>query len=330
MRLVTCTVLALAAVLLFLNSAERLSAQPRRTMRYQAGTPEKARAWQDNVRAELAKLLHIHDLLAEGRTVPLEPERRGFETRDGCTLETMTLRATQGRTFSAVVARPAQGQGPFPAVVCIHGHGGNRMTPFDPAKQEYRLFGETLARKGYLVISTDVGQHEVYEPGRTLMGERLWDLMRCVDYLETLPEADARRIGCAGLSLGGEMAMWLGAMDPRVAATSSCGFLTVMDQMENNHCMCWKLDGLRELVDFADIYALIAPRPLQCQNGRQEPETQFTVALAEKALAELRLVYKDLNAEHRVALHIHDGGHEIDMQALAGFLDAHLARPDTR
>ena len=44
------------------------------------------------------------------------------------------------------------------------------------------------------------------------MGERLWDLMRCVECLASLPQVDASRLGCAGLSLGGEMAMWLGAM----------------------------------------------------------------------------------------------------------------------
>jgi len=39
----------------------------------------------------------------------------------------------------------------------------------------------------------------------------------------------------------------LGAMDERIAAEVSAGFLTTMDQMEHNHCLCWKFDGLREL-----------------------------------------------------------------------------------
>ena len=56
------------------------------------------------------------------------------------------------------------------------------------------------------------------EKDRTLMGERLWDLMRCVDLLLSLEDkVDRGRIGCTGLSLGGEMAMWLGAMDSRVS-----------------------------------------------------------------------------------------------------------------
>ena len=183
-----------------------------------------------------------------------------------------------------------------------------------------------MAQHGFVAIATDVGQHEVYEKGRTLMGERLWDLMRCVDYLEALPEVDAQRMACAGLSLGGEMAMWLGAMDLRMAATVSAGFLTMMDQMEENHCMCWKFEGLRALVDFPDIYALTAPRALQCQNGRKEPPTQFTVALAQEALRQIQPIYEDLGVPERVVLHAHDGGHEIDLDALLAFLTGHLKK----
>ncbi len=132
------------------------------------------------------------------------------------------------------------------------------------------------------------------------------------------------RIGCVGLSLGGEMAMWLGAMDTRVKAEVSAGFLTCMDQMEQNHCMCWKFEGLRERVDFADLYALTAPRELQCQNGRQEPATQFTPVLAQEAMEEILPVYRDFGVAERAVLHIHGGGHEIDLDALLAFLEKHL------
>ena len=120
------------------------------------------------------------------------------------------------------------------------------------------------------------------------------------------------------------MAMWLGAMDVRIAAEVSAGFLTTMDQMEQNHCMCWKFDGLRELVDYADIYALTAPRPLQCQNGLQEDETQFFVPLAWQALEEIEPAYRDLGGAGNVSLHVHGGGHEIDLPALVGFFEKHL------
>lgn len=164
------------------------------------------------------------------------------------------------------------------------------------------------------------------EPGRTLMGERFWDLRRCLDYLHSRGDVDAARIGCGGLSLGGEMAMWLGALDERVAATVSCGFLTTMDQLEQGHCPCWKFDGLRQLVDWADVYALVAPRPLQCQNGLAEPATDFCVPLARRAIGEIGAAYRDLGAGPACELHVHAEGHVVDVPALTAFLTRHLAR----
>jgi hypothetical protein len=120
------------------------------------------------------------------------------------------------------------------------------------------------------------------------------------------------------------MAMWLGGMDERIAATVSCGFLTRMDQMERNHCMCWKFAGLRELVDFADIYSLTAPRPLLCQNGMKEPPSQFPPSIARKAMAEIRTIYKDLRKPDNAGLRIHKGGHEIDLPNLIKFFERHL------
>jgi hypothetical protein len=249
----------------------------------------------------------------------------------------LEIGSTAHRRIRILITLPSSGTGLYPAVVCIGGHGSDLYSPYDEttiskeearAKSEriYRGFGTALAEKGYVTVSTTVSQHEVYEKGRLLMGERLWDLMRCVDYLQSLPPVDIARIGCAGLSLGGEMAMWLGAMDERIAATVSAGFLTTMDHMEQNHCLCWKFDGLRELVDYADIYALTAPRPLQCQNGLQEPPSQFYVPHARQAMEEIRLIYRDLGRPENVVLDVHPEGHVIDLPALLYFLDKHLER----
>ena len=295
-----------------------------RAMRYTPRAADAVAAWQGELRTRLFDLMRMRDLAETGASLPLDARMLATGEHEGFRLDALELRATPGRVFQAMLAVPAEASGPMPAVVAIHGHGGNRMTPFDPEQAIYKSFGSELARRGFVVISTDVGQHDVYEAGRTVMGERLWDLMRCVDYLRSRADVDPARIGCAGLSLGGEMAMWLGAMDPRVTATVSAGFLTFMDQMEQNHCMCWKFDGLRELVDFPDVYALIAPRPLQCQNGCQEPPTQFTPELARRALLEIVPAYRDAGAPGHVELLVHNGAHEVALEPLLAFLENHL------
>ena len=297
-----------------------------RTMKYTPRSAESAAKWQEDLREKLFRLMKLEDLVAGSKKIDLEPKVISTKDHESHTEREVEFQSTPGRTIRGVVTEPKGALLPCPAVVCIHGHGGNRRTTHDDPKGIYKRFAAELAAGGYATIAADVGQHEVYEEDRTLMGERLWDLMRCVDYLEALPEVDPERIGCGGLSLGGEMAMWLGAMDTRIVATVSSGFLTRMDQMEQNHCMCWKFDGLRELVDFSDIYAMTAPRPLVCQNGEKEPPSQFPPSIARKAMQEIRVAYSDMGKPENVQLHVHGGAHEIALPNLLQFFDRHLGK----
>jgi hypothetical protein len=312
-----------------------------RTMQAKPGSPVQIGKWQKSLRAKLQKLLKIDNLVASGAKTPFDPKPINIWDMGNYVANRMTIRSTPGRSITIIITLPKNSKKPHPAVVCIGGHGSSLYSTYANGKPfadwspkgkdsspiyKDKGFAAELAGKGYVTISTVVSQHEIYEPGRTLMGERLWDLMRCVSYLCTLPEINKSRIGCGGLSLGGEMTMWLAAMDTRIAAADSAGFLTVMDQMEKGHCMCWKFDGLRELVDYADLYALIAPRPLECQNGRKEPPGSFTPALAGKAMGDIRPIYASFKQPGNVGLDIHDGAHEIDLPALLAFFDKHLRR----
>jgi Acetyl xylan esterase (AXE1) len=295
-----------------------------RSMKYTHRPPREIAAWQRDLRRRLFALMAMGDQV--GAKVPFEAKILSAEERDGYTFREIEFASTPGRRIKAVVTVPRTGQAPYPAVVSIHGHGGSRFVVHDRTSV-YKGFAAELAGRGYVTIAVDVGQHVVYETGRTLAGERLHDLMRAVDYLWAMKEVDRSRIGCAGLSLGGEMSMWLAAMDPRIAACVSSGFLTSMDQMEYDHCMCWKFDGLRELVDFADIFGMIAPRPLQCQNGLKEAPFMFVVPLARQAMAEIRPIYADLGRPGNVELAIHRGEHEVDLPSLVAFFDTWLTKP---
>jgi hypothetical protein len=316
-------------------SSFAIGAPNQRSAKYTPGSADAAIAWQKDVRAKLFELLKLDDLIQAKSSIPFNAKELSSADKQTYRVRELEISSTSGRRIRIIVTVPASKSKPVPAVVCIGGHGSTLYSPYDTTtiagKDQrmnrdgiYKGFGTVLSEMGYVTISTTVSQHEVYEKGRLLMGERLWDLMRCVDYLQSMPDVDDSRIGCAGLSLGGEMAMWLGAMDERITAVVSAGFLTEMDQMEHNHCMCWKFDGLRDLVDFADIYSLIAPRPLQCQNGMLEPPSQFYVPLARRAMEEIRMIYRDLSWPENIILDVHDGGHVIDLPGLIYFFEKHL------
>jgi len=292
-------------------------------VRYTSRSVKDAIIWQNDVRIKLFELLKVNNLVTNRKNITLNPAVILTEDNGDYLLKEIEFNSTKDRRIRVIITTPKEIKRPFPAVVCIHGHKGTSRSVYDKASI-YKGFAAELAVRNCVTIAANVSQHEVFEKDRILMGERLWDLMRCVDYLESLKEVDKNRIGCAGLSLGGEMAMWLGAMDERIKATVSSGFLTRMDQMEQNHCMCWKFAGLREIVDYADIYSLIAPRFLLCQNGLKEPSKGFTVKLARDALKEIKVIYTDFRRPENVSLIAHGGAHEIDLPSLLTFFHKRL------
>jgi hypothetical protein len=308
---------------------------PMRTMRFRPGTVKQTIAWQKHTRAKLLKAMKLDGLTANKAKLHFDATQAFSWNMGSYTLKSISIRATPDRMIQIVITVPKNTSGKRPAVVCIGGHFSNiystyanglkfGMNPPDDSSQLYKGFAAGLAKRGYVTIATVVSEHDIYEPGQVLAGQRLWDLMRCVDYLESLSYVDKSRIGCAGLSLGGEMSMWLAAMDTRISAAVSAGWLTVFDQMEQNHCMCWKFPGLRELVDVPDIFGLVAPRPVLCQNGQQEDPTQFPPAVAEKSMTEILPVYTVFGAKDKFQLDIHPGGHEIDLPALLEFFEKQL------
>jgi hypothetical protein len=292
-------------------------------------------AWQEAARSTLFTLLKMDDQVAanrhdgQGRS-PVALHASVLETvpQEAFTRHLVEIDARPDRRIKVVLTVPLKTEpGKTPAVVCIHGHGGNRDVVYDRTNI-YGGFATVLAERGYVTLSANVGQHDVQDKERrTLMGERLWDLIRVADLAASRPEVDASRIGCGGLSLGGEMAMWLGAMDTRIRATVSSGFLTKMENLRVGHCMCWDFPGLQERYEFADIYSLISPRDLQCQNGAKERlPGGFPVNLAEEAMAEIKLACAAAGREAAAELAIHPQGHVFDVTAGVRFLDEALRR----
>jgi hypothetical protein len=290
-------------------------------------------AWQHEARIALAVLLKMDDQIAanghdkQGRSpLPLNVAMVQTADRGSYTRQLLEIDARPDRRIQVVLTIPNDAtSGSTPAVVCIHGHGGNRDIVYD-TESVYRGFAQALSAQGYVTLSANVGQHDVQDEAlRTLMGERLWDLIRVVDLAASRPEVDTKRIGCAGLSLGGEMAMWLGAMDTRIAATVSSGFLTNMENLRHGHCMCWDFPGLQRRYDFADIYSLICPRALQCQNGEKERlPGGFPVNLAQQVMQEIQAAYRVAGRAEAVELAVHPEGHVFDVSSGVRFLDTHL------
>ena len=300
-------VLLVFAVLLSPLSPLAFSAEPPRSMRFQAGSPAEALAWQERTRDKLFALMMGGQ---RPPRVPLDPQvlRRMEEPALGCVLEELTLQTLPDRRAHVWLARPLRSSGKVGAVLAIHGHGGSGEQIV--RGQSLYWYGRELIEMGCVVISPDVGQHELQHTNWTLMGERTWDALRCLDYVAMLPEVDSARLAVAGLSLGGETTMYVAALDERLKLACSSGWLTTVANMKNGHCKCFNFLGLEENFDFADIFACVAPRVLVCELGEQERAPGgFPVAIGRQALAEIRPAYHVFNADSNLTLTVHTGPH---------------------
>lgn len=312
---------AIEEALLRLRQSLSATASDKAAMTFSAETKAELLGWQVELRNLLLEKLMINDLLALKNNLELLPELISQTENAHFIRQRIFLNSTSVRRIEVILTVPvaASRRDNHPAVVVIHGHGSNKEVVYEYDDIHYHGFAAELAKGGYVTIAADVGQHEVFADGQTLVGERLWDLIRCVDYLESLPFVDSERVGCAGLSLGGQMAMWLGAVDLRIRAVVSAGFLSRMSHLDSIHCSCWQFDGLRELADFTDIYALIAPRALQLQIGYREPPWQFGTAQARKLFVQLHKAWELSERSEACELLIHEGGHEVNVSGMSVF-----------
>ncbi|HHZ93229.1 TPA: hypothetical protein EYN98_15125 [Candidatus Poribacteria bacterium] len=213
-----------------------------------------------------------------------------------------------------------------PAVLCIHGHVPEGKANLVFGDGQYGVpYGRELAEQGLVTLCPDnAGMGERAHPsggcdflwrrlnllGHDLTGYRVYDLIRSVDYLQSLSEVDETRIGIAGLSGG----CWLGivhaALDPRVQAAILSGYFTTFAQTSwFGHCICHHPKGIGELCEMPDIAGLIAPRPIFVEWGNQD-----TSRPVHPAFEITQKIYSVANAEDQITLHEFEGGHVFSGQ----------------
>jgi hypothetical protein len=132
--------------------------------------------------------------------------------------------------------------------------------------------------------------------GQTMIGWRVWDVMRAIDWIETRPELDAKRVGCMGISGGGTCTLFSSALEPRIRAAMVSGYLnTFRDSiMSLSHCIDNYVPGILNWAEMYDVAGLIAPRPLFAESGERDPI--FPIEASRASFAKVRKIYEVFGA----------------------------------
>jgi dienelactone hydrolase len=179
---------------------------------------------------------------------------------------------------------------------------------------EQRAFGERLERKQELACEyndcLDASMHALML-GRTMIGERVYDVDRAIDYLATRKDVNMNRIGVMGNSGGGTISLFSAALLDRITfAMPSCYFCTFRDSiMSIYHCPDNYVPGLLQVAEMADILGLFAPKPVVIVAG--EEDDIFPIAGTRKAFTDLQKIYSAAEATGRCHLVIGKGGHRF-------------------
>ena len=144
-----------------------------------------------------------------------------------------------------------------------------------------------------------------------MIGWRVWDVMRTLDWIETRRELDATRIGCMGISGGGTCAQFSTALEPRIRAAFVSGYLnTFRDSiMSVSHCIDNYVPGILNWAENYDIAGLIAPRPFFSEGGDRDPI--FPVHATRESFARVKRVYEILGVPDQAQQEIFPGVHEF-------------------
>jgi dienelactone hydrolase len=204
-----------------------------------------------------------------------------------------------------------------------------------------------LARRGYVTLapdypyfgdSKDANPYALGYASATMKG--IWNHMRCVDLLQSLPEVDGQRIGCIGHSLGGHNTLFVTAFDPRIkAAVSNCGFTSFpkyykgdltgwsSDKYMPRIARVYGKDPQRMPFDFAEVLAAIAPRAVLVVAPLHDDN--FDVSGVRDCVAAARPVFELLGHKDHLAAIYPDSTHEFTDEARHAayeFLDRELKK----
>ena len=178
---------------------------------------------------------------------------------------------------------------------------------------EQRSFGERREQKQEQVSPN--GCHDAAMQalmlGKTLIGERVYDVDRGIDYLASRGDVDMKSIGVMGNSGGGTTSLFSAVLLPRISfAMLSCCFCTFRDSiMSIYHCTDNYVPGLLKYAEMSDIMGLFAPRPVVIVAGKKD--SIFPIRGVQKGFRDLKRIYRACSAEDHCHLVIGDEGHRF-------------------
>jgi hypothetical protein len=288
--------------------------------------------WRQKLRRKIRELLLMPTVKS-----PLRPRTLWTRPHELGVIEKVAFTSEPYSDVLAYVCLPKDVKPPHRFIVCLQGHVSGAHLSVGLSKDESQWaqpkddedFGLWCMRHGMAALCIEqrgFGQRmELLQKsegqkgcptaamqglalGRTLIGERIFDVDCGIDYLAARGDADMKRIGIMGHSSGGTTTVFAGAVLDRLAFAMPLSYFCTFEDsfMARRHCMCCYLPHIMEYAEMSDVMGLFAPKPVIAVNG--DVDELFPIKPVRKA-------FKDLNtaagAADNCQLVVEKGGHRF-------------------
>lgn len=289
-------------------------------------TPEDIQARQQHLKKKFLEALG--DFPAK---TPLNAKVVGTIKADGYRVEKVIFESRPEHHVTANLYLP-EGKGPFPGILIPCGHSANGKSIeayqrasilmakngmvalcYDPIGQGERI--QLLDKSGKPAIPGSTSEHSMVGVGALLIGRstgsyRIWDGIRALDYLESRPEVDPKKLGCTGNSGGGTLTAYLMALDERIACAAPSCYITTLERLFATLGPQDAEQNITGQVAFGmeqtDYLTMRAPRPTLMAVATQD---FFDIKGSWTSYKEASEIYKKLGAADRMAIFEYDDKH---------------------
>ena len=277
--------------------------------------------WHRNVEAKLNELLGM-DVIAENSC----RINYNIEEAEDCGLYKkirLSYYSEKDNIVPAYLLIPSQGAKKYPLAIVLQGHTsgyhismGEKKYDVDDSYIPDSSFGIQAIENGFAALCLEQrgmgslrsarypgigGVHAcsftamtAINLGRTIIGERVWDVKRGIDVLEKLahPEIDLDRIMILGHSGGGTAAFYSACLEERIKyAVPSCSFCSYKGSiMDILHCVCNNIPSASRYFEMEDLSCLIAPRKLTILTGAEDKI--FPLDSVKKSFSTVEKIYE--------------------------------------
>ncbi len=294
--------------------------------------------WREQIHRKLRELLGM-EVIAEN-ACPLQVEMEEDQECDTHRTIRFSYESERGNFVPAILLIPKQGKEKYPLAIVLQGHTtgyhisvGEQKYDIDETFFPDSCFGLQAVENGLAALCIEQrgmgltrsdrypgpgGVHQcsftamrALSLGRTVIGERVWDVSRGIDAMEqlALPEIDLDKIMILGNSGGGTAAFYAACLEERIRyAAPGCSFCSYKGSiLDILHCVCNTIPNASRYFEMEDLACLIAPRNLTVLTGQKD--NIFPIDAVKRSYETVEKIYAHAGAANNCSLVVMPEGH---------------------